>query len=440
MSAELLRISNQRAAITAQRAILDKQDSALASLWNTYQPLSRLPAELLVEIFIEYSWNRGTLTSAWKRLRLVCRHWDEVVCGSPSLWRTIDVHTNTRWLALCLTRSVQATLDITFHHASRDLSLEDFQTTISPHAARIRSLTVPYLPWSETPSNLCPIFDFDMPALETVEFKAPLPEASELHLSHQRHPHVQRLSLECVCHPVDLQLLSHLRSLSISTCREAFRVDEFLHALASSSRLEELFLHNFLRGLIGDFRSPSDSSRKPIKLASLVLLHIAEKSVPIISMFVSHLCLSTNAKIDLSCATGDEEGEGLLGGSLSGFLPPTAHRAAFAPLLSSLTVTYISLAAEALEDDSMGLEHGMADLLDIFDATSYNGHLSITGIEENAPADIWDHLFESFRVLKSLSLSPVGPQNGMPLCWIARSDLYGDDTDSNSEATTFIRC
>lgn len=196
MSAELLRISNQRAAITAQRAILDKQDSALASLWNTYQPLSRLPAELLVEIFIEYSWNRGTLTSAFSRLRLVCRHWDEVVCGSPSLWRTIDVHTNTHWLALCLTRSVQATLDITFHHASRDLSLEDFQTTISPHAARIRSLTVPYLPWSETPSNLCPIFDFDMPALETVEFKAPLPEASELHLSHQRHPHVQRLSLE----------------------------------------------------------------------------------------------------------------------------------------------------------------------------------------------------------------------------------------------------
>ncbi|OJT09163.1 hypothetical protein TRAPUB_14373 [Trametes pubescens] len=472
--AELLRITDQRAAIAAKKAALEKQDSQLASLWNTYQPLSRLPAELMVDVVTEYARDGNAVNLAWRNLRLVCRRWDEIACGTPSLWRTIHVRTNVHWLALCLTRSVEATLDITIHlgishsfrRTPREPLSEDLQTTIFLHAARIRSLTVRSFghdSWGKF-SNLLPLFDFDMPALETIDLEALLPDASELHLSHRRHPRVHRLSLHRVCCPVELQLLSHLRFLKISSCRQAFQVDEFLDALASSTRLEELLLFNFLRGLIGEFRPPSPStSRRPITLAHLIHLRIAENDVRLVSMFVSHLCLPANPKVELQGYTAFEGG--FLGDTLSDLLPPTAHRAAFAPLLSSSTLTDVSLSIlfscfqiEAhdvvhgssislhmeytggeLQDGPMRLNQGVSDLVDILGAAPLR-RLSVTGIEERPPVDVWDHLFRSFPTLESLSLSAEEPQCDMLSFWTALGGSIGDDNGADPDSVAGIRC
>lgn len=473
--AELLQISEQRAAIAAKKADLEKQDSQLASLWNTYQPLSRLPADVIFDIFTEYAWDRGAVTLAWTNLRLVYRRWDEVACGMPSLWRTIRIRTNIHWLALCLTRSAAATVDITvqlgpaFRLTPRERLSRDLQKTLSLHAARIRSLTVrSSFRVSDvsqgTFGTFLPLFDFDMPVLETVDLIAPLPETSELHLSHRRHPRVQQLSLHRVYRPIDLQLLSNLRSLQISTCSQAFRVDEFLDTLASSSRLEELLLVDFLPGLIGEFPPPSPSSRKPITLGHLIHLRIAENNALMISMFVSHLRLPANPRIELRGYTDFKAGN-FLGETLSGLLPPTAQRTAFAPLLSSSTVTDVALSVlfscfqiEArdvvhgssislfmeytggdLQDGPMRLDQGVFDLVEIL-GTAPLRRLSITGIEYDAPVGVWDHLFRTFSTLESLSLSPEESQCNMAPFWTALGGFGDDNTADPDSATSAIRC
>lgn len=459
--AELLRISNQRATIAVQRAALQNQDCQLAYLWNTYQHPNRLPAEVLVEVFTASALRGYIPTSSWMSLRLVCRHWDEVVCGTPSFWRTVDVYRNQNWLALCLSRSAQATLDIIFHPASSQFPIEGLQTSLFLHAARICSLTVLHRVPQETLSNLLPLLTFDMPALENVTFVSPLPWAAELHFSHQRHPHVRRLYLNRLCCPVDLQLLSNLCSLTLTTCRDAFRVDDFFDLLASSSRLESLRLDHFLHGLIGRLRPLSTSLRQTIALPRLTGLRLTESDMDIISTFTSYLRLPPSASIYLSCypestPTVDP---------LSNFLPPIAHRTSFMPLLSCSTVTEASLwlscakyamraldtthgstlflsihesAGEALEHDSMGLQHGVSDLLDLLDSGAAPlTRLSIAGLEDNAPVRAWGQLFTSFPALEFLTLSPAGSRTRVATLWTALRGSGGADADT-VDSTTVI--
>lgn len=454
--AELLRISNQRATIAVQRAALEKQDCQLAYLWNTYQHPNRLPAEVLVDVFTASALRGYIPTSSWMSLRLVCRRWNEVACGTPSLWRTVDVYRNQNWLALCLARSAQATLDIIFHPASSQFPIEGFQTSLFLHAARIRSLTVLHRVPQKTLSNLLPLFAFNMPALENVTFVSPLPRAAELHFSHHRQPYLRRLYLNRLCCPVDLQVLSNLRSLTLTTCREAFRVDHFLDTLASSSRLESLRLDYFLHGLIGELHPPSTSLTKPIALPQLDGLRVTEGDMDIISTFTSYLRLPPSASIYLSCYPEITQTTG----PLSNFLPSPAHRTSFMPLLGCSTVTDASLwlfsakyamraldtthgstlflsihesAGEVLENDSMGLQHGVSDLLDLLDSGAAPlTRLSIAGLENNAPVGAWNQLFTSFPALEFLTLSPAGSRTRMATFWAA---LCGSDADTGDSTT-----
>lgn len=457
--AELLRISNLRAAIALQRAALEKQDGQLAYLWNTHQHPNRLPAEVLVEIFTASALRGFIPTSSWMSLRLVCRHWDEVACGTPSLWRTVDVYRNQNWLALCLARSAQATLDIIFHPASSQFPIQGFQTSLFLHAARIRSLTVLYDVPQKTFSSLLPLFAHDMPALENVTFVSPLPRAAELHFSHRRHPHVRRLYLNLLCCSVDLQLLSNLRSLTLTRCREAFRVDDFFDTLASSPRLESLRLDHFLHGLIGELHPPSTSLRKPIALPQLAGLRLTESDMNIISTFTSYLRLPPSASIYLSCYPESAQAPG----PLSNFLPSAAHRTSFMPLLGCSTVTDASLwlfcakyamraldtthgstlflsihesTGAVLEHDSMGLQHGVSDLLDVLSSGAAPlTRLSIAGLEDNAPVEVWDQLSTSFPTLELLTLSPAGSRTRMATFWAALRGSGGADADTVDSTT-----
>lgn len=183
-----------------------------------------------------------------------------------------------------------------------------------------------------------------------------------------------------------------------------------------------------------------------------------------ISMFVSHLRLPANPKIELRGYTDFEAGN-FLGDTLSGLLPPTAQRTAFAPLLSSSTVTDVALSVlfscfqiEArdvvhgssislsmeytggeLQDGPMRLDQGVFDLVEIL-GTAPLRHLSITGIEYDAPVGIWDRLFRTFPTLESLSLSPEESPCNITSFWTALGG-FGDDNAADSDsATGAIRC
>ena len=88
------------------------------------------PNELLIKIFADVEPTR--------RLMAVCQRWRVVICATPEFWRDIHVCRHLEWLNLCLQRSKQLLVDVTFswpetvvNHAYRCLH---------PHRSRIASL------------------------------------------------------------------------------------------------------------------------------------------------------------------------------------------------------------------------------------------------------------------------------------------------------------
>ena len=127
-------------AINKQMDVHFEEIRKLRSAHNSHVPVSRLPAELLSEVFlciVESSlpylasgFARGTFM-----FRQVCRHWDEVAVGFPQLW--------VQWLSRAVrawplfnTRSKEAPIFLKWqpYHAGEDLPAD----TVLP--GRIRQL------------------------------------------------------------------------------------------------------------------------------------------------------------------------------------------------------------------------------------------------------------------------------------------------------------
>ncbi|KAJ7248670.1 hypothetical protein C8J57DRAFT_1189459 [Mycena rebaudengoi] len=90
-------IAAQFAAIDEELESLYVRISALKAKRNTIAPISRLPNELLIRIFIRYAVDSGTLASLkWHKIMFVCRLWREIALASQDLWSHIDVSSSHR--------------------------------------------------------------------------------------------------------------------------------------------------------------------------------------------------------------------------------------------------------------------------------------------------------------------------------------------------------
>ncbi|KAH9847765.1 hypothetical protein C2E23DRAFT_847336 [Lenzites betulinus] len=297
--------------IEKQISGLKREQQTLYAQWNATLTICRLPPEIILEIFTQYSAEncpglddtRVYASAEWTKLRLVFRYWNAVACATPGLWRQIDVYRCSSWLALCLERSRNTTLDVSFF--SFEFPLEIVEAMFSLHGHRLRRLEVHfflYSPWSDIVFKLRAA---NMHALEDLRLLLNATEdeldttSNDLNLTHSRLPLLHTLRLR---HGVlsDMQVLSNLRVLHMTGGSSSLSIDQFIAALASSWRLEHLTLMDFLEGLIGGASLSTLSCQPSASLSRLTRLEVAARPAPLCAAFLTRLRLPTNASVYIS--------------------------------------------------------------------------------------------------------------------------------------------
>ena len=134
---------------------LSKDAVALRKQSNTGLPISKLPPDILGDIFL-LAFDPTFFPSHRTRLNIssVCSYWRAVALDRATLWSTIlvDVDTATlrndvaAWVELCILRSREADLDVTFTAMyGRAESMRPFQAVTAlllPHQHRFRRVNI----------------------------------------------------------------------------------------------------------------------------------------------------------------------------------------------------------------------------------------------------------------------------------------------------------
>jgi hypothetical protein len=114
---------------------------------NTLLPISRLPTEILAEIFVhgardhhEHHHSPTKGVPEWVNISYVCRQWYDVALNCPTLWSHIFV-ASQRWTEELLARSKQTPLKIcmVMHSELEDRS-RPFIKKVADHAEHIQEL------------------------------------------------------------------------------------------------------------------------------------------------------------------------------------------------------------------------------------------------------------------------------------------------------------
>ncbi|KAG9029750.1 hypothetical protein FRB95_004952 [Tulasnella sp. JGI-2019a] len=216
--------------------------SAKARHHNTLLPISRLPNDLLVEIFTLASAMEDRLTRQCcgdrtnirmlATLAFVCHEWREIVHTTPSLWTYISAdHPETASLE-CLARSDQAPLRISVEYPLFQFpARHKFKTRIIHEVHRWKSADI-----SDMDIELLrELEQRPAPLLEMLDIRGNMGSAAVMrNLFCGSASRLRHLSLTHFRIPWDSSLLSHLRTLSIGYWRDdGPSVQQVVHILQS---------------------------------------------------------------------------------------------------------------------------------------------------------------------------------------------------------------
>ncbi|KAM5545617.1 hypothetical protein V8D89_000655 [Ganoderma adspersum] len=336
---------------------ISNQPLQLKILWNLSLPINRLPCELLVHIFIlvhsEYVFDPNELSespglafrSALSKLMGTCRRWRDVIVETPAFWCVVSLeHSDTKWMELCLARSLPAPIEIWARVPT--WCKPDRLKVVHPLGHRIRSLCFAV--------HTCWLQDVDtsgrdwplrllfgningvpvMPALEKLNL------AVAGHTSHRRWdyssgdleltlrhcPHLRSLSLAGMFAPQDTALYSDLRTLSLTTCSHTLTIDQFLDALALCSQLETLYLKDTLNRFSdsADWTQRDPDPRRPlISFPRLDTLVVSENGATCTSRFLAHIHVRASVRrLEISAKVEPRASDPSVAVALSGMLPP----------------------------------------------------------------------------------------------------------------------
>ena len=177
---------------------------------------------------------------------LVCRRSCDVARATPALWRTIAVRRTSNWMKLALTRSGNATIDISFCFNFS----EEHAALLKPYCRRLRSLRL--RTWSLYALR---IVRNALPALEMLEIyrnKPPRGFYTDLGITRERFPSLCTLRLVHTLIPKDPLFYVPLRKLSVRDCPFKASFEGFARLLSTCQHLEDLELDRFLQNLSGD--------------------------------------------------------------------------------------------------------------------------------------------------------------------------------------------
>ncbi|PIL34568.1 hypothetical protein GSI_03346 [Ganoderma sinense ZZ0214-1] len=315
----------------AKIARISEKPAALKAEWNNTAPVNSLPNELFVEIFLLAepcsvgNCGRTTLpdTVSWAPLMLVCRHWRDVILSTPRLWRVVKAGKDLRWMALAVSRSQNATLDITFSCDSPVLSSHPI---LLPVAQRVAALEFDSMDEGQLAAAL-DVVDCTHSGLVNLRLTRahwergaeapwrgafPNPPLHSVSFDRQRFPAMTTLAIEGVRMVLkDSQaFLSRLRVLDVQRCvllcdPPIFALSTFLDMLASCSSLEEVRLSGMLRQFHRDLESQGQPGRARhgsrtciVSIPKLRSLTLSDEA-GVVSGFMSYLHVPPNVDVHL---------------------------------------------------------------------------------------------------------------------------------------------
>ncbi|TFK68655.1 hypothetical protein BDN72DRAFT_663036 [Pluteus cervinus] len=274
--------------IDMEIAHLECQIRALRELRNSVLPISRVPTEILLEVFLrchelDYGRSKSRLVLSW-----VSRHWRYLVLGHPALWSSIDIFQTdllgppspiVDHLQQCFTRSRNTPLSIAYYGPrSHILSMCSFQIH------RIRQLRInhqdtndEYEPLSDAwqqPAPLLVSLDLIGINLEDISFGG-------------AHPPLRSLLLESCRHFWDSPItsLSTITTLEINRPADRILLAVFIQRLQALPSLRCCRLHACLEFTPTVFDPP-------IRLPSLEYLSVIDLYRDSTSQFLH--CLNTS--------------------------------------------------------------------------------------------------------------------------------------------------
>ncbi|KAG8948375.1 hypothetical protein FRC00_008631, partial [Tulasnella sp. 408] len=219
---------------SVRRQLLQKI-STLRTEHNRMIPLHQLPIEIFVRIITgaleplrTLGQPRSTCLGRLVRLSPVCKHWKDVIEGTPSLWVTIDILDPPAIISAAISRSAGHPLDIIAVPSGTMQLIAHFQTFCLPGksnefittaitvSARWRSIQLG-VPSSEKASA---IMNAPAPLLKNLDLESRTP----IRLGFQNggvafqgtDPQLRRVRLRSIAIPWDSYLLRGLQYLSIS--------------------------------------------------------------------------------------------------------------------------------------------------------------------------------------------------------------------------------
>ena len=467
------RIADLRAKGEIAKA-LSSERLQFKSLWNCSLAINQLPDELLIEVFkfvmahykrittvarqlsyIDIGWPRSQF---WE-LMMVCRHWREVIVGTPAFWCLIPVgDVRAEWTDLCLTRSgtapVHVVAPIPLWNPLRECHIERCQAVCPLVQDRICMLYFEYRrEFGKIDPNVLatfpPLFGNGMRGLERLEFRIvhdnrwPYRPTLDIELTCNRFPRLQHLALTGIVAPREPSLYRQLRTLVLETCTHRLSCDRFLDVLASCTTLERLRLWNTLHHLPGDWVQRDPVPWRPlIRLPHLKVFSVADHGAVLTSRFLAQFHILPSVSLGISAIAEDasdvDPPASWYGArSMAAMLPPS-----FADTLEPLAMP---TAIEVWMSFSDGVEvtcSSYASLCMDLTRTSYNGPrppleprrwgsvadlalllgrapLTSLWIVETMPDTVsaWESVFRTFALLERLELdgykdtSPAGVTN-----------------------------
>ncbi|KDQ51344.1 hypothetical protein JAAARDRAFT_532423 [Jaapia argillacea MUCL 33604] len=233
-----------------------KQVAILRSARNSFNPIHRLPIEVVLEIFsiVAETWYPRTVEDVrpsvcWLALTHVCHYWRELALNTPTLWTTIDVDLrDLRWTRAFLERSQNTSLDlrIVSHEGVSDKSHQDLLASIvSGTTHRLGKFKV-FLNSNDLRKLLLSLENLSAPQLESLEILCSTSWRGDLvsTLFGNQVPHLRSLILDTVTVSWDSPLFKNLTYLSIAQESRGSpeTSTQFLECLRNSPLLEGLRL------------------------------------------------------------------------------------------------------------------------------------------------------------------------------------------------------
>ncbi|KAI1793803.1 hypothetical protein LXA43DRAFT_1122306 [Ganoderma leucocontextum] len=451
-------------------------------LWNRSLDINQLPNELLIQIFkFHTAWlphlfdvtaegRRETPNGRFWRLMRVCRHWREVIVGTPAFWCSVLLKKATNWTELCLARSVAAPIEVI-----ADMPLWcriEHLTVVYPLIHRIGSLyfgvqvTAIGILEPDVLATVPLLFGNGMPGLERLHFAITHDRPSPYHLpidvelTCQRFPHLRRLALTGIVAPQDASFYTQLQKLSLTTCTHHLSFDHFLDTLASCTGLKLLHLHDTVHRLsAGDWmqRDPGPPYRRSlVSFPHLDRFVLSGHRPACTSRFLAYFHIhSSTSTLVIAADAEDQQADLPPDGacSMAAMFPPS-HAVTLEPLAMAKDIemamcegpsveihtrstlpAFVRLMMQLGPDDHRAPPSRWGSVADLvqFLGRSPLTSLSVFSVRPDAVA-AWAGVFRTFPLLERLSLwgidDAVGKENAF--LGLHAASTAGADPDSDS--------